>query len=87
MATHYLLRDRGNMDCRYVLMHGADVVEYFNDDIELEYFLNIHEIKHGFAFEDDPIYGPIPYYTFSDSNYYFIDLEEEKECRIYYSLD
>lgn len=87
IAALIAIKFRGSLDCKYVLTYGFDPIEYFNDDFELEYFLNIHEIEHGVAFEDDPIHGPIPYYTFSDSNYHIVDLLEEKECRIYYSLD
>ena len=87
LASLVAFKFRGSMDCRYVLTYDIDPIEYFNEDWELDYFLNIHEIPHGTAFEDNPVHGPIPYYIFPDSNYHIIDLWEEKECRIYYSLD
>lgn len=87
MVIHFSLENRGIMDCRYVLSYDVDPIEYFNDGSELEYFLAIHNIEHGLVFEDDPKYGLVQYYAFSDPNYHIVDLWKEEECRIYYSLD
>lgn len=75
------------MGCKYVLRYMNYNIFYFDEEFELWHYLNHHKINHGVAFEDDPIHGPCPYYTFSDSNYHIVDLEEEKECRIYCELD
>ena len=72
------------MDCKYVISYKNDPVEYFNDSTELDYFLAIHCIEHGIAFEFDPKCGLRSYYTFADKNYRIVDLETNEECRFYY---
>ena len=86
IAALLAFKNRGSMDCRYVLSYDTDPIEYFNDNTELEYFLAIHEIEHYTEWEETEDYGPVPYYAFSDNNYHIVDLEEEKECRIYQNV-